>query len=214
MPTTRWFIPLDELPEAPRLADLAGIEWDLKFAQEITEHIDEVQRDPRAHHPRLAEALFTAAIVRYARCFKGGKRREVECAELLAGLEPEQRKLHDDVLTIRDKHVAHSVNAFEEGFVDAVVSDDPNQVRVEQVSYGGAFFQAFHGSSLERFMDLLRAVHERVRELIKAQMELARAAAQRLDYDELRARPMRTVPTFDRASAYRTRKTKRSPRRP
>ncbi len=214
MPITHWPVPLDDLPEAPRLADLAGIEMDLRFAHEISEHIAEVQRDPRAHHPRLAEALFAAAVVRYARCFKGGKRREVECEELLASLDPEQQQLHDDVLTIRDKHVAHSVNAFEEGWVDAVVSDDPKQVRVEKISYGGAFFQAFHGSSLERFVDLVRAVHERVRELIKAQMVLVRAAAQRLDYEELRARPMRTVPTFDRASAYRTRKRKRPPRRP
>lgn len=109
-------------------------------------------------------------------------------------------------MEIRSRHVAHSVNALEEGFVDAVVSDDPQQVRVEQISHGSVYFAAFSGPSLELFTELIRAVLERVGQLIQAQKEVVLTAARGLDYRELQARRMRPAPRFDWANIYKARK--------
>jgi hypothetical protein len=108
---TNTFVELD-LAAATNLADLTGIEYDLqtahKFAQVFL--VDCEKQPPNA---TLLDALMTAIIVRYARPFATGVRLRLG-VDALAIFTPEQRRKHDDLSAIRDKYVAHSVNAFEE----------------------------------------------------------------------------------------------------
>lgn len=108
---THTFVNID-IPEAIDLADLTGILFDLnssrRFAIELKEMLE---RKPPDYS--LVEPLTTAIIVRYSRPFTTGVRRRIEETELNT-LSREQRVTHDGFRFWRDKHIAHSVNAFEE----------------------------------------------------------------------------------------------------
>ena len=67
---------------------------------------------------RLVEPLSIAATVMYSRPFSGGVRHRLG-EEDLKILSSEQRASHHYLRAYRDKHVAHSVNAFEENITRA-----------------------------------------------------------------------------------------------
>lgn len=105
---------LTQLPEADRLADLAGIESDLKACRAYCQ--TQLQREPIkddfAAEVRETGALTIAAFVSYARCFKDGVRAATG-RELEASLLEADRGHHKTIIDLRDKFVAHSVNDLE-----------------------------------------------------------------------------------------------------
>lgn len=106
---------LSQLPEAERLADLAGIADDLRACRTYCE--TQLKRKPISNdfgaELRDSSVLTIAAFVSYARCFKSGVRsatqRELEASILSA----DQKKQHKTIIALRDMFVAHSVNDLE-----------------------------------------------------------------------------------------------------
>ena len=62
------------------------------------------------------EALSIAACISFARCFSSGVRQSLD-SDLLSAVDIEINTLHNFVLDFRNKHIAHSVNSFEENSV-------------------------------------------------------------------------------------------------
>lgn len=131
--------------DATRLASLAGINADLHRVLEYCDRM--IERYAGAHLKKSSfdivgftthvdfidwEALSTAACVAYARCFVSGVRQSLD-ATLLNSAESELLSTHEFVLHFRNKHVAHSVNSFEENSVTVQV-DDSFQSSAEIVS--------------------------------------------------------------------------------
>jgi len=107
---THAFASLD-LSEAQRLADLTGISYDLEKAKEYaTRFITELGK-PKYDFV-LVEALSIAALIQYSRAFVSGVRTEGNLDIKMLGKE--QKEMHERLKFWRDKHIAHSVNAFEE----------------------------------------------------------------------------------------------------
>ena len=108
---TNTFVEID-IPEALDLADLTGIvndfEGTIHFANQLKEML---LREPPDYS--LVEPMTTAILVRYSRPFTTGVRRRIN-EEELSTLSPEQRLAHERFRLWRDKHIAHSVNVFEE----------------------------------------------------------------------------------------------------
>ena len=108
---TNTFIEID-LREADALAGLTGIRYDLHsarcFAQMLKGEYEATQRNGD-----LVDALTSAILVRYSRPFVTGVRARLT-DEALNVLSDPQRQKHDRLRAYRDKHVAHSVNEFEE----------------------------------------------------------------------------------------------------
>jgi len=100
------------LPEARLLADLTGISYDLKRARDFATRLKSalVIRSPEAS---LVEPLTIASIVQYCRPFASGRRQNLN-DRVLAVFSADQRSRHDWIRDVRDKHIAHSVNTFEE----------------------------------------------------------------------------------------------------
>lgn len=103
--------------ESGRVADLLSISNDMFAVVECAEAREDVEEGGVAYR-----ALFQAAIISYARAFKSGKsfaeksgRRKAGL--LLAGLTDEQLEVHEEVIRMRDKHVAHRVDSDEEVYV-------------------------------------------------------------------------------------------------
>ncbi len=100
------------LPEAADLADLTSMRSDLDSALDFGKRLREIYETGLEF--LLIDQLSTAALIRYCRTFAGGVRNKRLARDMLASLSVEQRQKHDRLDLIRDKHIAHSVNAFEE----------------------------------------------------------------------------------------------------
>jgi hypothetical protein len=108
---TNAFIELN-LAEAKKLADYTSIEYDLRTAREFAATmVSEYQKTSPNYS--LCDPFMVAAIIRYARAFSAGVRLKLY-EEGESTLTDEQRSKHSYFMGIRDKYIAHSVNAFEE----------------------------------------------------------------------------------------------------
>jgi hypothetical protein len=135
------------LPEAARLADLVGIKADMEKVVAYASRMIE-----RWCGPQLAkspfdivcfttpldflewEALSTATAVAYARCFATGVRGRLPPVDDLLG-DPDLKVTHSFLVEFRNKHAAHSVNAFEENEVaDHVGSNFASSGEIEAVT--------------------------------------------------------------------------------
>jgi hypothetical protein len=110
MATHTW-VDLD-IPEAQELADLTGIDADLHRAKDLAQMLMAEMTSAKPNW-KFAEPLSMAITVAYSRAFMTGVRARLTEADLSV-LTPTQRIAHDRLRAYRDKHVAHSVNAFEE----------------------------------------------------------------------------------------------------
>ena len=108
---TNAFVEID-LPEAADLADLTGIQVDLQTARRFAEILKKIFESERPNWD-LVDPLSTAILVRYSRPFVKGVRRWLG-DEALRALSSAQRAKHEHLRLFRDKHIAHSVNAFED----------------------------------------------------------------------------------------------------
>jgi hypothetical protein len=105
-----------EGPEAHALADAGGELMDLRFVDDaigallITWPAETVVGPDTTQ----ARALWVAAVVWYARCFTGGRRTSRVAAGLVDALSDEARATHKYVLALRNRHMAHSINVFEQ----------------------------------------------------------------------------------------------------
>jgi hypothetical protein len=108
---TNTFVELS-LTETALLADLTSISYDLERSRDFAERLKATLTVP-SPETRLTEPLSIATIVQYCRPFAGGKRQNLNDS-LLGVFNIDQRRKHQWFRDVRDKHIAHSVNAFEE----------------------------------------------------------------------------------------------------
>lgn len=116
MPTVTRAIEIT-LPEAVLLADLQEIRFDLDEVLVLCEKITELAAQPRRDYC-IEEALVSAAIVRYGRCFTEGVRLSLKQDDL-SELDELDAGAHNFFIALRHKFIAHAVNAFEETYVTA-----------------------------------------------------------------------------------------------
>ena len=123
------------IQEAARLADLSGILWDLQRAREFAQMLA-AEFAAIETNWRLVEPLSIAATVMYSRAFSGGVRHRLDENDL-AVLTSAQRVAHDHLRAYRDKHVAHSVNVYEENIARANYCEERvKEEGITSISYG------------------------------------------------------------------------------
>jgi hypothetical protein len=123
------------VPEAARLASLIGMQSDLEQVIAYCDRMIERYAGPHLKKTPFdivgfttpldfvdSEALSTAACISYARCFASGVRQSLD-SDLLNTADTELKKLHHFVVNLRDKHIAHSVNSFEENLVTVHIGE-------------------------------------------------------------------------------------------
>lgn len=109
---------------ARTFAALHLILGDLEFAEECLKLADNLGiPDNRNLH---SKALIFSGVVTYARCFKSGVREfKLNSDDLIAKSAPFDNDIHQYLIALRDKHVAHSVNEFEQCDAIAVMIGKP-----------------------------------------------------------------------------------------
>ncbi|MGF1879292.1 hypothetical protein L4D77_29040 [Photobacterium frigidiphilum] len=86
------------------VTDLKNILVTCKSALNMTDSIED---------QACIDAIGTAGLIKYMRCFHSGKRSSLSIDDLSSFTE-EERKAHQYFKALRDKHVAHSVSSYEQ----------------------------------------------------------------------------------------------------
>jgi hypothetical protein len=157
-------LPIAELdtPAATRLADLVSVLDDLTYCADCCVRLEGILKDG-PEDVLLQRALWISALVAYARCFASGVRVGI-APDVYREVDGDPLSAHQAHMDMRNKHIAHSVNAFEQvkvGVVLAPLSADKRGV--EGVARLSMAFQ--HGSAdvVEQLRLLAQAAGEEVR---------------------------------------------------
>jgi len=198
------FVNLD-IPEAQFLADLTGVEEDLKATAEICDLLlGEFAKGPS--NLSLLEALTSAALVRYARPFLSGVRTRIP-ASVFDGLSQQQRADHQWFKELRDKYIAHSVNAFEENQVVAYLFPEERESRgVSNIEVQQTRLASLGTEDVQRLKALSLDLQRWVEQLIKAEKQKVLAIARSLPVDALYHKVDPPARAATRADAGKSRK--------
>ena len=108
---TNAFVEID-IPEAKDFADLNGMDFDLELSRRYAVQIKEqLEKEPPDY--TNVDLLSIAILVQYSRPFAKGVRNRLGDNATAELTEP-QLKAHKHYRAWRDKHIAHSVNPFED----------------------------------------------------------------------------------------------------
>lgn len=176
-------------PTAETLADLLSCRADLAHCVELLDA--QLERPKAQQNDTVGRGLWEAAVIAYARVFAGGVRHRARIPdEAIIAIDPLAMTLHEWLLGLRDKHVAHSVNAFDEVVVGSILaseSDPPRRV------IGVAHLSARRiGEQRDVVANVRLLAHELGDYLdarIHEQRELLLTEAMALDVGELYGRP-------------------------
>ena len=173
------------LPEAKRLADLTGIAIDLRACREYCEKILQVYANilRPSEENKLLDCFSVYVFVKYGRCFKGGVRSKKTEKELIAHIAPNDLDLHQLVLNIRDKYIAHSVNDLETHTVQVWLSPEEDGRKVYNVNIGSQYLSCPEAQIFKRLKKLIdkllpwieeqkREEERRLSELVEAKFDL------------------------------------------
>lgn len=145
----------------------------------------------------LIMAVDAAALIRYARAFKSGV-RERPRDELLDALNAEDRQNHRSFIALRDKHIAHSVNAFEGTSVMALlVPPERGEAAIASLGSEHHSWGSLSKDEILKMKELCGAFREALEALIAEEKRSLLKIVQRMPIDELYALEHRAP---DRAS--------------
>ena len=171
------FVDVD-LTEAKPLADLSGAATDLKSARDLAKYLADQIASGTADL-EIVDAFSTSILVRYARPFMTGVRAKLG-EDTLKNLTPEQTQLHDKFIAWRNKHMAHSVNPFEDNHVvayytkETVAETGIDNISVQQDRLVGLCMQDLE--DMQKLADtVLAAVNARIDAEKSRVLEIVRA---------------------------------------
>jgi hypothetical protein len=136
----------------------------------------------------LQQALFTAAVVTYSRASNSGKRQNYRVTESMV-LEvggDQALALHKYLKSLRDKHIAHSINPFEKVDFGVIIGPDRAVVGtlVTHIAITG-----WEVNDLRRFQAHVDALRKRVDAELDELQDTALAAARSTSIDEMEGQP-------------------------
>ena len=173
-----------EMPDAEVLADLTGIRYDLQSARSLARKLQSVMARQKPDY-ELVDALTTAILVRYSRPFSGGVRKW-PAEDALNELSEHQRDKHERFRNFRDKHIAHSVNAFEENQpIARYVEGREHAEGVYSVECHHGRVVGLSSSETVNVIELTTALVEYVDRLLVMEKETLLAKVRSISFDHL-----------------------------
>jgi hypothetical protein len=193
------------IKDAEYLADLTGIFRDIETTVNICDILIELLKN-RPTESVLLEALMGAALVRYVRVFSKGTRCTLPHS-ILSDLSPKLRKYHKVFKDIRDKYVAHSVNAFEENQVVAyLMPEDGGLLRATSISVQEKRLVSLGVTDIQKLKELCNALVSSVCKMITEENSRVLKLARSMPFEALYSQVAPPVRDFDIKEAGRGRK--------
>ena len=173
-----------DLPSAQVLADQASIISDLQFVMECCKRLlSELVTAEEERDPVVPQALWSAALVAYARCFGKGKRFGLTAEDIQAlPLRGEVMKYHKWVIAERNRLTTHSTNPFEAAKVGAALSlpGQPTR-RVEGIAVLSTSHVLVDDTGVRQLGGLASELAKQTAEKAKHQQDVVLADAQQID---------------------------------
>jgi hypothetical protein len=172
------------------LADMDGVARDLQFVADACNRLLELLAENSTDLTTL-EALQSAAMVRYGRCFKTGIRTAFKIpTEWFDDLPDELKAVHQDTLTLRDKHLAHAVNDWDNHIpmlwsVRDAPQESPRFLNIF-IGYSGTI--GLESSWIQRLRDAALTLKTKVESETEAEKERVMKRAGELPIEELERR--------------------------
>ena len=190
-----------DTPEAHRLAALTATFGDLHYVLLCCEHlVVTLGRPGGARGPAddaLVEALWTGALVGYARCFSARTGVLTDDDVSALGLEGEVREFHDAVRRLRDHYVSRHVNPRESLTIGVVLDGDT----AAGIAVLAEPQPALDGLTVRTLGRIAYGLSTAVDERIGAQQAAVMAAAAALPGPELSRLPQVRLPVSGAAGA-------------
>jgi hypothetical protein len=193
-----------DLPSAQILADQISTIQDLQFVMECCKRLlTELAKSEEERDQVVPQALWSAALVAYDRCFSKGKRFGLVTEDVRSlPLQGQVMKFHNWVIGERNKLATHPASPFDLATVAAALSppDQPGR-RVEGITVLSASRILVDGTGVRQLGALASELAKQAAEKAQKQQDAVLADAQKLDVDGLyKLPPLRTEPGPDRAA--------------
>lgn len=163
---------------AAELRDLASLRRDLElasvYAKAFCDQVPEANEEINTREPFYG--LWFAALICYGRCFGSGVRHVGKVA--IDGLEKEEFEGHKYLLALRDKHIAHAVNGYEDTAVFAILTDSSFMSR--QVTRTGQVHAEIADDPIAKAAILLELCAKHLAQLTRRIWDLHRAIGREL----------------------------------
>jgi hypothetical protein len=177
-----------DVPSAQILADQAATIQDLQFVMECCKRLlTELAKPEEDRDPVVPQALWSAALVAYVRCFGKGKRFGLATEDVRAlPLQGAVMKFHQWVLGERKKLTEHSANPFQAAKVGAALSP-PGQPkrRVQGIAVLSAVNVLVDDTGVRQLGGLASELAKQTAEKAQKQQDSVLEDAQQLGIDAL-----------------------------
>jgi hypothetical protein len=181
-----------DTPSAKILADQASIIQDLQFVMDCCKRLlTELERPEDDRDGVVPQALWSSALVAYARCFGKGKRLGLATEDVRnLPLHGAVMKFHEWIIGEGNKLTAHPANPFEAARIGAALS--PPELagrRVEGIAIFSASRVLIDAIGVRQLGGLASELAKQTAEKAQKQQDSVLADAQQLDIDSLYASP-------------------------
>lgn len=149
-----------EIDEARYLANLVGIEYDLKTTIDWCDQFSQLMSDRDKFW--MVEPVTTAILVRLIRAFGGGKRHS-DAKHILSLLSKEEKEQYEYFKNVRDKHIAHSVNEFEDNEVQAYYIEGAAENGVNSIGLGSGRVIGLSSNEINNIRCICQALMAKVK---------------------------------------------------
>jgi hypothetical protein len=190
-----------DLPSARILAGQASVIQDLQFVMDCCKRLlTELARPEEDRDGVVPQALWSSAVVAYARCFGRGRRFGLSMEDVRnLPLHGAVMKFHKWVIEERNKVTARPADPFEAAKVGAALSS-PGQAerRVEGIAIFSAGHVLVDVIGVRQLGGLASELAKHIAEKAQEQQDSVLADAQQLNIDSLyRSPPLRMQPPTD-----------------
>lgn len=139
-------------PLLKKFTDLKSIEIEM---ERLKNFCDFIKSTPEVN-PANVDMLMSAAVVKYLRAFSGGMREKLNPEVIFKNAV--DLNMHNYLFSYRNKHLAHSVNDYEEPVLFAELSVNENGVREVSSFYPTSQIVALNKKQLAPLIHLIEHV--------------------------------------------------------
>ena len=191
-----------DLPSAQVLADQISTIQDLQFVMECCKRLlTELVKPEEERDAVVPQALWSAALMGYDRCFTKGKRFGLTAEDVRSlPLEGQVMMFHNWVVDERNKLARHPANPYDVARVGAVLSPPPSSAgqperQVEGITVLSASHILVDGAGVRQLGALASELARQTAEKAQKQESTVLAEVQKIGLDKLYALPPLPVGT-------------------
>jgi hypothetical protein len=136
-----------KLPEGEKLCDLYSIKTDFERCRSMCPALYDITKITSLGREGI-DAFATAIPVAYARPFLGGVRLRVD--GIIQSFTNEEQQFHSEILALRSKYIAHSVNGMEHQDFRVWLNPDELGRKINNVNVGQTNLLALSGREYQQ----------------------------------------------------------------